>query len=153
MPAMHLVRTDFPAPLSPQRAVTCPAYRSRSTFVSACTGPKCLSTPRALKRGSAAGDSLITWPIASLYRAGKGLGAAAHGGGTHFDLADARGGAGGRPGVGAQLRLVDELVLDDGVVHVRRVHPFRGQERSGLLAAARARWRLGCTVQQRCGRR
>src|SRR5262245_34808946 len=60
MPAMHLVSTDFPAPLSPQRPVTCPAGRSRSTSVSACTGPKCLSRPRTLSRGSSAACALGT---------------------------------------------------------------------------------------------
>jgi len=47
MPATVLVRTDLPAPLSPQRAVTCPAGRSRLTSNSACTAPKCLLMPSA----------------------------------------------------------------------------------------------------------
>src|SRR5258708_18363740 len=54
MPAMHLVSTDLPAPLSPQSAVTCPAGTSRSTLVRAWTAPKCLSRPRILSSGSSA---------------------------------------------------------------------------------------------------
>src|SRR5215831_21104033 len=59
MPATHLVSTDFPAPLSPQSAVTCPSGRSRSTADRACTGPKCLSRPRTLNSGSVLVSSLM----------------------------------------------------------------------------------------------
>src|SRR3982074_735951 len=52
MPAMHLVRTVLPAPLSPHNAVTWPGGRSRSTRYSACTGPKCLSSSRTFSNGS-----------------------------------------------------------------------------------------------------
>ena len=45
MPAMHLISVLLPAPLSPTRAVTCPAGMSRSMPVSACTGPKFLPMP------------------------------------------------------------------------------------------------------------
>ena len=44
-PEIVLMRTDLPAPLSPQSAVTCPAATSRLTLVSAWTGPKCLEMP------------------------------------------------------------------------------------------------------------
>src|SRR5450759_1817760 len=56
---MHLVRTDLPAPLSPQRAVTCPAGRSRSTPYRAWTAPKCLLMPRSLSSGSVLADAIF----------------------------------------------------------------------------------------------
>src|SRR5450756_274723 len=63
MPAMHLVSTDFPAPLSPQRAVTCALGRSRSTPCRAWTAPKCLLMPRSLSSGSeAAGATAVADP-------------------------------------------------------------------------------------------
>ena len=43
---MHLINVLFPAPLSPTRAVTFPAYTSRSTSFRTWTGPKDLLTPR-----------------------------------------------------------------------------------------------------------
>src|ERR1700694_4826107 len=46
----------------------------------------------------------------------------------HNDLANARGRADGLRNVGAELSLVDERVLDDGVVHVRARHPDRHQQ-------------------------
>src|SRR5450631_39265 len=52
MPAMHLVSTDLPAPLSPHSAVTLPDGRSRSTWYSAWTAPKCLSSSLTLRSGS-----------------------------------------------------------------------------------------------------
>src|SRR5215475_2353462 len=53
---MQRVSTDFPAPLSPHRPVTWPAGRSRLTPYSACTGPKCLSMPLSLSKGSFRGS-------------------------------------------------------------------------------------------------
>src|SRR5437588_5074626 len=47
MPAMHLMSTDLPAPLSPARAVTWPPGTSRFMSTSACTAPKFLSMPRS----------------------------------------------------------------------------------------------------------
>src|SRR5438128_12512634 len=44
MPATHFVSTVLPAPLSPHSAVTWPDGSSRSTWYSAWTGPKCLSS-------------------------------------------------------------------------------------------------------------
>src|SRR5579859_2479896 len=87
---MHLVSTDLPAPLSPQSAVTSPAGRSRSTLLSASTGPKCFSRPRALRSGSALAGLVITGvddagrsPMFALHygsgsEGGKGNGAASH---------------------------------------------------------------------------
>src|SRR5215207_1767618 len=46
IPATDLITVLLPAPLSPTRAVTCPAYVSRSTPRSTCTAPKLLFTPR-----------------------------------------------------------------------------------------------------------
>src|SRR3954454_17799138 len=51
MPAIPLMRVDLPAPLSPTRAVTCPAQASRFTPLSTCTAPKLFWIPRRLSRG------------------------------------------------------------------------------------------------------
>ena len=45
MPAIALTSVDLPAPLSPTSATTSPAWTSKSTSVSASTGPKLLLTP------------------------------------------------------------------------------------------------------------
>src|SRR5215210_4372262 len=45
MPAIVLTSVDFPAPLSPTSATTSPGWTSKSTSLSACTGPKLLLTP------------------------------------------------------------------------------------------------------------
>src|SRR3954462_5968011 len=46
MPAMHLIRVLFPAPLSPTRAVTSPGRTSKSTSRRTWTAPKLLLIPR-----------------------------------------------------------------------------------------------------------
>src|SRR3954451_5231994 len=51
MPAIPLIRVDLPAPLSPTRAVTCPAQASRFTPLSTCTAPKLFWIPRQLSGG------------------------------------------------------------------------------------------------------
>src|SRR6266581_5709714 len=66
MPAMHLVSTVLPAPLSPHRAVTCLGGMSRSTWYSAWTGPKCLSSPRILSNGSPAALAWATAAVISI---------------------------------------------------------------------------------------
>src|SRR6267378_6969138 len=66
MPAMHLVSTVLPAPLSPHRAVTCPCGMSRSTWYSAWTGPKCLSSPRIFSNGSPAALAWATAAVISI---------------------------------------------------------------------------------------
>src|SRR5690606_21797783 len=48
-PDRHLMRLDFPAPLSPITARTSPSYRSRSQASRATTRPNTLTRPRALK--------------------------------------------------------------------------------------------------------
>ena len=52
-PAIALTRVDLPAPLSPTRATTSPAWISSSTSVSAWTAPKRLETPRNASTGVA----------------------------------------------------------------------------------------------------
>src|SRR2546429_4725982 len=66
MPAMHLVRPVLPAPLSPHRAVTCLGGMSRSTWYSAWTGPKCLSSPRIFSNGSPAAWAWATAAVISI---------------------------------------------------------------------------------------
>ncbi len=48
---MVLISVNLPAPLSPMSAVTCPAEMSRSTPLSACTGPKFFVMPRSCSNG------------------------------------------------------------------------------------------------------
>ena len=50
-PAITLTRVDLPAPLSPTRATTSPAWISSSTSVRAWTAPNRLETPRNASRG------------------------------------------------------------------------------------------------------
>src|SRR5215211_3627041 len=45
IPAIVFTRVDLPAPLSPTRATTSPSWTSKSTSLSAWTGPKLLLTP------------------------------------------------------------------------------------------------------------
>src|SRR5690348_11671926 len=51
MPAMHLIRVDLPAPLSPTSAITSPALTEKSTSVRACTEPNDLVIPRTSSSG------------------------------------------------------------------------------------------------------
>src|SRR2546421_375138 len=87
MPAMHLVSTVLPAPLSPHRAVTCPCGMSRSTWYSAWTGPKCLSSPRIFSNGSPAA---LAWATAAVISISLSLltkeDAAASRGGLRFEV-------------------------------------------------------------------
>src|SRR2546421_4928294 len=55
MPPTHLTRVDLPAPLSPTRAVTSPAWAVRSTSRRTWTGPKLLLIPRSSRRGAVTG--------------------------------------------------------------------------------------------------
>src|SRR5207247_3298629 len=85
---MHLINTDFPAPLSPASAVTCPDGTSRSTPTSACTGPPFLLVPRSRRSGSAlpvggAGGgpdstSVVAGPVASPSSRAAGTGIGPH---------------------------------------------------------------------------
>src|ERR1700710_2794922 len=51
MPAMHLMRVDLPAPLSPTRAMTSPDETWKSTSNRAWTAPKLFETPFSSKMG------------------------------------------------------------------------------------------------------
>src|SRR4029450_12462384 len=51
MPAMHLMRVDLPAPLSPTRAMTSPGETWKSTSNRACTAPKLFETPFSSRIG------------------------------------------------------------------------------------------------------
>src|SRR3984885_10544667 len=51
-PAIVLMVTDLPAPLSPASAVTLPGGISMLILVSACTGPKRLVIPRSSSSGT-----------------------------------------------------------------------------------------------------
>src|SRR4029077_20399520 len=115
---MHLVRTDLPAPLSPARAVTWPAGRSRSTAYRACTGPKCFSRPRTLSRGSVAeGESTVTCATWSNVRRARGCRRARYAAASinySLLLRDAGGVAHGGGDRLAERGFVDEAVFDDG---------------------------------------
>src|SRR5207248_9272384 len=51
VPATHLTRVDFPAPLSPTRAMTSPLRTSKSTSDSACTEPNDFVMLRSWRSG------------------------------------------------------------------------------------------------------
>src|SRR5437899_9006857 len=51
VPATHLTSVDFPAPLSPTRAMTSPRRTSKSTSDSACTEPNDFVMPRSWRSG------------------------------------------------------------------------------------------------------
>src|SRR5450759_746269 len=57
MPAMHLIRVDLPAPLSPTSAVTSPARASNATPRSTCTAPKLLPPLRTSRIAGPVGTS------------------------------------------------------------------------------------------------
>src|SRR5712692_6421123 len=52
MPAMVLTSVDLPAPLSPTKPTTSAGRTSKSTSLSACTGPNRLLTPFSCSRGA-----------------------------------------------------------------------------------------------------
>src|SRR5918998_3143770 len=54
IPAMHLIRVDLPAPLSPTSAITSPGATWKSTSYRAWTAPKLFET----RRSSRTGDSV-----------------------------------------------------------------------------------------------
>src|SRR5256885_8997477 len=79
MPPTHLTRVDLPAPLSPTRAVTSPAFAVRSTSRRTWTAPKLLLIPRISRRGAAA---VTVAPRGCRKDAGPGAGRVSHGAGT-----------------------------------------------------------------------
>src|SRR4051812_49183404 len=62
MPAMHLVSTVLPAPLSPTSAMTSPDRARKSTPRSACTAPKRLCTPRTSSSGVSLTSARFPFP-------------------------------------------------------------------------------------------
>src|SRR4051794_33354367 len=61
IPAITLIRVDLPAPLSPTRATTSPAWTSKSTSVSASTAPNRLVTPLSSRSGRS-GAAVVMLP-------------------------------------------------------------------------------------------
>src|SRR3954447_10466853 len=131
MPAMVLIVTDLPAPLSPTSAVTWPAGTSRATSVRAWTGPKLLRIFSSRSRGVAA--SLATASA-----------------GDAIFLLDA-GRRARRLGIGdADVGDLHGLVLDHGVIQVADRHPRR-REVDGLHVGVGLRV-LGGGVDEARGR-
>src|SRR5713101_1047601 len=117
IPAMVLIRTDFPAPLSPARAVTWPAGTSRSTLTSAWTAPKLLLMPRKPSSGwlalAATGSASAIDPSVPAIRT--------------LRLADTRGRAGGRRRSDADIGCLGGTVLHHRGRHVLRRDPYWSQ--------------------------
>src|SRR6185312_16010926 len=85
MPAMHLIRVDLPAPLSPTGAMTSPDDTWKSTSNRACTAPKLFETPFSSKMGVSV--TLSTPPPGSRWAQGRRRGGAPV---AEHPLADAR---------------------------------------------------------------
>src|SRR5262245_28610336 len=164
IPAMVLIVTDLPAPLSPISAVTWPAGSSRSTSESACTGPKFFETPLRRRRGSAPFPVVV---IASLLGSNEGWAGPRPRRArpeTRPDLLDSCLLARVRYLRGAESRGRDRPVLHDGVGHVLLRHPeglrihgldVRVQRRvSRRVVDERGRRRLARpeVKRERCGR-
>src|SRR5690606_30191106 len=111
---MTFTVTDFPAPLSPTRAVTWPAGTVRSTPRSACTAPKLLRTPSRRRSGSA--------PVSPPRRAGRSV--------TPLLVLDA-GRVALRLEPRAELGRVDEAVRHHRLGHVLGRHPDGVEEHRG----------------------
>src|SRR5438105_4405599 len=143
MPATHLVRTVLPAPLSPQRAVTWPDGRSRSTWYRAWTAPKCLSSPRIWRSAPSLAPGSVTGAVMSIalsrLQEGGGDAAARCGGVTRLRDSVRRADRG--CDLSAQVRCLDEVVLEDGVLHVGLVDPDRDEKDRRLLVALLPGWR------------
>src|SRR5256885_10374710 len=122
MPATHLTSVDFPAPLSPTRAMTSPVRTSKSTPRRACTAPKRLCTPRSSSSGCS-----LTSPGPLLCRFGR-RGAAGAPLRSSRGLLDPRRGAVLRVLALADVARLQEAVLDDGVLDVGLGDRDRGQE-------------------------
>src|SRR5262245_12006695 len=101
-PAITLIIVDLPAPLSPTRATTSPAYTSSEASLRASTAPKRFVMPCSDRTG----PSFIS-PRAS----------------TDAELL-----AGLRVLLGADLLWRVEAVLDDGVLHVLLGHRHRREQ-------------------------
>src|SRR5919108_285925 len=132
MPAIVFTSVDFPAPLSPTSATTSPAWTSKSTSLSAWTGPKLLLTPSSARTGVLPFELILR----RLLSAGLGAPIAGAPNCSPQDLLDASLLASGCVLAGADLVHRPEPVLDDRVLDV--VHGDRDrleQDRRHLLRA------------------
>src|SRR6476619_6018885 len=60
---MVLTSVDLPAPLSPTRATTSPAWTSKSMSLSACTAPKRFDTPDSDRTAVVAGERVAVMSV------------------------------------------------------------------------------------------
>src|SRR5690349_18254385 len=109
MPAIALTSVDLPAPLSPTRPITSPAWTAKSTRSRAWTGPNRLLTPSSSRSGV---------PSAAI------------------SARDSRFFAVGRIGAGAEFGGADEPVFDDRVFDVVLGHRDRFEDRRGDVGLA-----------------
>src|SRR6185437_9114359 len=119
-PATVLINDDFPAPLSPTSAVTCPAGTSRSTPSRARTAPKLLDTPRSCRSGGAVPPVPPVPSVPPVPPSGSPF--------MGSSGCDAGGLAVGGVVAGAELCGGDEVVLDDGCLQVLGGHPLGLQQ-------------------------
>src|SRR5664280_2994497 len=137
MPEIVLIMTDLPAPLSPANAVTWPAGISRSTSVSAFTGPKCLLTARRRRSGTSSPASglggavpsvaVVMLSAPSLCSMSRVRGWVARRDPTTYPglLLNSCCRTGAGSGACTQRRHLDRTVLDHCRGHVRRGDPQR----------------------------
>src|SRR5919108_2744246 len=129
IPAIVFTRVDLPAPLSPTRATTSPLWTSKSTSLSAWTGPKLLLTPFRASTG------VFPFILEGSFRP-NGSTRRRQGAAGHCALLDTGLLAGRLVLAGADLVRGPESVLDDGVVDVVLRHGHRRQQdRRDLLLA------------------
>src|SRR3954470_14971132 len=86
MPAIALTSVDLPAPLSPTRPTTSPAWTAKSTRSNAWTGPNRLLTPSS----SRSGVSVVISARDSRFFAGGHVGPGAEFGGRDEAVGDHR---------------------------------------------------------------
>src|SRR4051795_2635765 len=150
IPATVLMRVDFPAPLSPTRAMISPADTWKSTPFRAVTAPKRLKTPFSSSRAC---------PLTTVLSPPKGWeGARTPPPDCHRSL-DASRCAEGRVLPDADVAALEEAVLDHRVLDVvPRDRHRRQQDRRGLgtlvvrAAVGRRRLALGQRDGQLAGR-
>src|SRR5215210_9015209 len=126
MPAIVLTSVDFPAPLSPTSATTSPGWTSKSTSLSACTGPKLLLTPLRDSTGALPFEFMSVSLLSGVGHRGRHGRRPRHS--SPQDLLDASLLAGCRVLAGAELVCGPETVLDDGVLDLVHRHRNRLQE-------------------------
>src|SRR5689334_10726330 len=69
---MVLTSVDLPAPLSPTRATTSPAWTSKSMSLSACTAPKRFETPDSDRTAVVAGERVAVMSVLQVVPGGAG---------------------------------------------------------------------------------